>query len=257
MDKVSLQGEIWNARTNSAARTLKAEDATAARRREAAVALEATFVEYMLREMRRAQAKEGLFGAGAEGDFYQSLLESAVAKQIAERERLGLAEMILRQLEQETSEDNRVTDVPKVMPRRPERTTSISEEELQRIIDKAAAANNVDPALVCAVIVHESGGDPRALSSKGAAGLMQLMPETARELGVRNRYDPIENVFGGTRYLAQMLTRFQDNTKLALAAYNAGPAAVERYGDVPPFVETRNYVARVLTTWRSLKQNGF
>ncbi|MCB1035234.1 MAG: lytic transglycosylase domain-containing protein, partial [Acidobacteria bacterium] len=100
--------------------------------------------------------------------------------------------------------------------------------------------------LVQAVVQVESGYNPNALSNKGAMGLMQLMPETARSLSVSDPYDPEENLRGGTLYLRQMLDRFGD-LQMALAAYNAGPTAVERYQAVPPYPETRTYVRRVLT----------
>ena len=115
-----------------------------------------------------------------------------------------------------------------------------------RLISRLGQSHEVPPALVKAVIAAESNFNPRAVSKKGAQGLMQLMPQTARELGVENAFEPEQNVSGGTRYLRQMLTRYGDVSR-ALAAYNAGPEAVDRYRGIPPYQETQAYVDRVLT----------
>lgn len=103
----------------------------------------------------------------------------------------------------------------------------------------------LEEALIKAVIKVESDYDPGVVSSKGAQGLMQLIPETARDLRVANPFNPAENIRGGSQYLRQMLDQFDDDLELALAAYNAGPNAVRRYGGVPPYKETRNYIKRV------------
>jgi soluble lytic murein transglycosylase-like protein len=112
------------------------------------------------------------------------------------------------------------------------------------IINRVAAREGVDPRLVRAVIEVESGYQPRARSPKGAMGLMQLMPATARQYALKNPYDPAANIEAGTRHLKSLLARFP--RELALAAYNAGHVAVERFGGIPPYAETRNYVSRVL-----------
>jgi soluble lytic murein transglycosylase-like protein len=113
------------------------------------------------------------------------------------------------------------------------------------LIRQHAAINDVNPNLVRAVIQAESAFNPRARSSKGAMGLMQLMPATASSYGVADPYDPAENIRAGVAYLKSLLVRYAYKAELALAAYNAGPAAVEKYGTVPPYRETRDYVQRV------------
>ncbi len=115
---------------------------------------------------------------------------------------------------------------------------------LARLIDDAARAHDVDPLLVHSVIQVESNYDPFALSPKGAEGLMQLIPSTARRFGVRNPFDVRQNIEGGVKYLKYLQELFKDD-RLALAAYNAGEGAVSRYGDIPPYRETQYYVAKV------------
>lgn len=122
--------------------------------------------------------------------------------------------------------------------------------QLARWIEHYARREGLSPRLLQAVVQVESGYNPRALSSKGAMGLMQLMPATAQELGVADAYDPEDNIRGGARYLRQQIDRFAGDVRLALAAYNAGPTAVVKYGDIPPYRETRNYVDKVLALYR-------
>ena len=113
-------------------------------------------------------------------------------------------------------------------------------------IKKAAGRYNLEESLVRAVIHAESAFRPHAVSPKGAQGLMQLMPQTQRKLGVRNPFAPGQNIEGGSRYLATLLQKYSGNEQYALAAYNAGPKAVDKYGGVPPYRETRHYVQKVL-----------
>ena len=125
-------------------------------------------------------------------------------------------------------------------------TPAANAPDLHSILTTAGQAHNLDVALLASVVKAESGGNPRARSRVGAQGLMQLMPGTAATLGVKDSYQPEQNVRGGATYLDALLTRYHDNLPLALAAYNAGPAAVDRYHGIPPYRETRLYVARVI-----------
>lgn len=118
----------------------------------------------------------------------------------------------------------------------------------------AGTAHNIDEDLLASLVRAESGGQVRAVSRTGARGLMQLMPKTATELGVRDSFKADENIAGGSAYLDQLLTRYHDNVALALAAYNAGPAAVDKYHGIPPYRETQAYVARVIREFNRRKQ---
>jgi soluble lytic murein transglycosylase-like protein len=131
-------------------------------------------------------------------------------------------------------------DIPSIAP------APVPPAQIDALVQQNAEIWQVDPALIKSVIANESSFNANATSNVGAQGLMQLMPETAATLGVRDPYDPAQNVSGGTRYLRQMLDRFKGDTRLAVAAYNAGPGAVEKYGDVPPYAETQQYVQNVL-----------
>ncbi len=121
--------------------------------------------------------------------------------------------------------------------------------QIDKLVSANAASWNVDPDLVKAVIANESGFNANATSSTGAQGLMQLEPATAASVGVTDPYDPAQNVAGGTRYLRGLLDSFHGDPRLAVAAYNAGPGAVEKYNGVPPYAETQNYVQNVLASY--------
>jgi hypothetical protein len=132
--------------------------------------------------------------------------------------------------------------------------TAPTKEEMHEMLAHAGAKHNIDEDLLASVVRAESGGQVRAVSRTGARGLMQLMPGTASAMGVDDAFRPEQNISGGTAYLDSLLTRYHDNVALALAAYNAGPGAVDKYHGVPPYRETREYVSRVIREFNRRKQ---
>ncbi|MGB9637879.1 MAG: lytic transglycosylase domain-containing protein [bacterium] len=127
-------------------------------------------------------------------------------------------------------------------------------KEIMDAVEEASRKYGVDKELILAIIKQESNFDPKAVSYVGACGLMQLMPETAKELGVTDPFDIKQNIMGGTKYIRQLLDQFKD-IKLAIAAYNAGPGNVMKYNSIPPFSETQNYIAKVLNNYINYKNN--
>jgi len=128
-------------------------------------------------------------------------------------------------------------------------TRSVDRATLQEVVYRLSRENGVDPRLVDAVVRVESAYDPKAVSKRGALGLMQLMPDTARRLAVSDPFDPEQNIRGGVREVARLIDRYSGNLPLVLAAYNAGEGAVAKYRGIPPYSETRDYVTRVMTLY--------
>jgi len=182
---------------------------------------------------------------------------------VAESPRVETIEELIAALEQQIASSQRTTHrraiKPKATIRRASRgpiARTLFPRRLENIVQSAGLHYGVDPNLVWGVIKVESNFNSRAVSPKGARGLMQLMPATARMHKVRNIHDPTENVHAGVRYLRHLLDRFGGNLRLALAAYNAGPGAVSKYKNIPPYPETRKYVRRVLKYYRHYRAKG-
>lgn len=221
--------------------------------KKAAKDFESIIISQMLKNMRRSMPDSGMFGKGVGSDMYQSMFDETMADAMAGKGGFHLSDNILKSfgVDEEiivgagrSIDDYRLNAVKihsnSVDPYKWDRT----------IIAEAGEQFGVDPKLIDAVIKVESAYKSDAVSRVGATGLMQLMKETADELGVQNRKDARENVFGGTRYLKGLLGRFDGNLELALAAYNAGPSAVEKYSGIPPYRETQRYVEKVMNHYK-------
>jgi hypothetical protein len=155
------------------------------------------------------------------------------------------------------NKSQQVSSEKKTSPARTEDASLISSGDYSQYIRRAASKYDLEPELIKAVIKTESNGNHRAVSRKGAIGLMQLMPATASDMNVSNPFNPEENIDGGARYLKYLLDRFSGNLTLALAAYNSGPKTVEKYGSVPPIDETRQYVKRIFNLYNGRKDYAF
>ena len=143
---------------------------------------------------------------------------------------------------------------PSVEPQAAPQRKEVPQSPFEQIINQAATTHQVDPALIKAIIMAESRYNPKAVSKRGARGLMQLMPVTAKSLGVEDSFDPEANINGGVMYFKRLLDRFDGNVEFALAAYNAGSRNVRKYGGVPPFIQTRTYIHKVFKYHQQYKQ---
>ena len=231
---------------------------------------EALFTSLLMKSMRKTIPEDGLLQKSIGEKVYTDLLDVEYAKIISNNASFGLAEQIVKQIESMGDENSTMKALqeignrpwmldPHFVPNQESfpRFQSFSQRvaNFNSFIDEASSKYDVDKNLITAVIVQESGGNPYAVSRAGAKGLMQLMDSTARKLGVKRVFDPHENILAGTKYLDHLLKKFDGNEKLALASYNAGPAAVKKYNGVPPYKETQNYVKSVLELRNTIKQH--
>jgi len=200
---------------------------------------EAMFIHQMLKSMRNTVPKDEDMSTGRR--IFTEMLDEQIANTASRTGNFGLAKMIYKELTGQDTNQN---------------PAKVSEAQVENWVNEASESLKVDKSLIKAVIRQESGGNSLARSEKGAKGLMQLMDPTAKEMGVINSFNGRENIMGGTRYLKQMLARFNGDESKALAAYNAGPGAVEQYGGIPPFKETENYVKKVLQYREQIKENA-
>ncbi len=221
---------------------------------------ESLMTSMLLKSMTKT-TEGGLFGEGGYGgDVLDTIFESELASYMTRSQSMGIADMIYKKMTGEELPNINLSMKPPApsgkisMKRNSDGVPSIQPSgsamgrlsKYEEIIKDAAEEFGVSENLIRSIILTESAAKEKAVSKAKAKGLMQLMDETARDMGVRNSFDPKANIYGGTRYIAMMLEKFDGDVEKSLAAYNAGPHNVEKYGGIPPFKETQNYVTRVL-----------
>jgi len=242
-------------------RGLEAKGLAAQSSRAAQVAkeFESMFTSMMFKAMRGTVKESSLIPKNMGESIFTEMLDGEYAKMSAESGSLGLAALIQKEIDRcegrSPAADGNTSSW--AAGRRNSSSWSYSAKDTTSLIEKVrgkwesliseiCGRFGVDKNLVTAVVARESAGNPNAISPKGAKGLMQLMDGTARDMGVRSSFSPIENLTGGVKYLKSMLDSFNGDESLALASYNAGPGAVKKYNGIPPYRETRDYVRAVL-----------
>lgn len=232
------------------------DDKQKAKIAKAANEFESMLTAMMLRSMTKTTG--GMLGEEGYGnDMFDTIFEQQIATQISKSKNLGIAEAIYKKVTGEEmsnsikSSDSKPVNI-KIDGINSSSKVKPSNEALKRLnkfddlIEKASKEFGLDKNVIKSVIMTESAANHKAVSSAKAKGLMQLIDSTASDMGVRNVFDPKQNIYGGTKYLSKMLRQYNGDLKLALAAYNAGPQNVEKFNGVPPFDETKNYIAKVL-----------
>lgn len=233
---------------------------------------EAIFVQRMFNEMLKTTKFKEQFGKGSGGEFFGEMFIQEISENISQNSSIGLAEQMYQQMTYREPDARMSLERLKALDANnyfEDRYKEIVKDKvdsgvdlkkalfspgLDKIIETEAEIQQVDSALVKAVVLHGSAGNPDAVSPVGAKGLMQLMDGTAKELGVENSFDIVENLRGGIKYLKQQLKTFDNDLDLALAAYNAGPGNVKKYEGIPPFKETENYVKKITESYKKLKE---
>jgi Rod binding domain-containing protein len=240
---------------------------------KAAKEMESLFLYHMLQAMRKTVPEgnklTGGFGDNLGKDVYTQIFDQELAMNVAGSNNKSLADLLYNSMEkaverQNAGNDEAAVQIRDIIPQtnqinlksadkisnvKPDSQNEVEKnspirEDFGELIDKAAQKYDLSPRLIESVIKAESNGDPRVVSHAGAKGLMQLTDTTATEMGVNDSFDPGQNIDGGAGYLRRMLDRFSD-LKEALAAYNAGPGTVEKYGGIPPYGETTSYIEKV------------
>lgn len=232
------------------------DDKQKAKIAKAANEFESMLTAMMLRSMTKTTG--GMLGEEGYGnDMFDTIFEQQIAAQISKSKNLGIAEAIYKKVTGEEmsnsikSSDSKPVNI-KIDGVNSSSKVKPSNEALKRLnrfdalIENASKEFGLDKNIIKSVIMTESAANHKAVSSAKAKGLMQLIDSTASDMGVRNVFDPKQNIYGGTKYLSKMLRQYNGDLKLALAAYNAGPQNVEKFNGVPPFDETKNYIAKVL-----------
>ena len=226
--------------------------------RKACQGFEALLVGYMLKTMRETVPKSDFLDEGLSSEFFWSMFDEQLAQKIAEQQQVGLGSVLYRQLSERTMPIPKATALKAYKASEQAQPSGSSPygkiSKYEPIIQEAASRFGVNPNFIRAVIAQESGGRANAVSQKGAIGLMQLMSETAQEMGVTNPSNPRENILGGTKYLSWLLDKHNGDLPLALASYNAGPTAVEKHKGIPPYPETQAYVRAVLAHLETLEK---
>ncbi|MCF8240162.1 MAG: transglycosylase SLT domain-containing protein [Melioribacteraceae bacterium] len=212
----------------------------------------------MLKSMTKSS---GMFGSeGYGGDVLDTVFESEMASYISKSKSFGIAESLFRKMTGEELSEYRMHSIKPAAAFKPEanevKINTSAHERIKKfdpIIDEASKKYGINSGVIKSIIMAESAGNQNALSKAKAKGLMQLMDGTAKDMGVKNVWDPVENINGGTKYFSKMLRLYDGDIRLALAAYNAGPKNVEKYNGIPPFDETKHYVSRVMNYIENLE----